>query len=300
MKALVTGGEGFIGRNIIKEINSRGWYSISMDIAEKRSEANEFQQVSILDRNKMENIFSGVDYVFHNAAVTSPPEFEERPFEGFDTNVMGTFNVLDMARRHNVKRVILASSSSIYGNTMKKTAEGDVDTNFINLYPMSKFINELLAKFYGKDKTPETVFLRYFNTYGSGENSKGFYSSVIHKFISDIRLGETPVIFGDGTQSRDFIFVKDVARANVMAAIGGRTGESYNVGTGVTTSFNNIYKIVREEMGSSVQAKYEKIPFQSYQLFTCADITKINKDTGFKPEFDLRAGIREILSNQKQ
>lgn len=296
MKMLVTGGEGFIGRNIIKEGNSRGWYSISIDIAERKSDANEYHQVSILDRSKMENLFSGVDYVFHNAAVTSPPEFEERPFEGFNTNVMGTFNVLDMARKHNVKRVILASSSSIYGNTMKITSENDVDTHFINLYPMSKYINELLAKFYGKDESPETVFLRYFNTYGTGENSKGFYSSVIHKFISDIREGRTPVIFGDGTQSRDFIFVKDVAKANIMAAVDGKTGEAYNVGTGVTTSFNNIFKIVREEMKSSIEARYEKIPFKSYQLFTRADITKINKDTGFKPAFDLRTGIREILS----
>ena len=298
MRVLVTGGEGFIGRNIIKEANRKGWHSISMDIAERKSEANEFHQVSILDRTKMENLFSGVDYVFHNAAVTSPPEFEERPFEGFNTNVMGTFNVLDMARKHNVKRVVLASSSSIYGNTMKKTSESDLDTDFINLYPMSKFINELLAKFYGKDKSPETVFLRYFNTYGAGENSKGFYSSVIHKFISDIKEGKTPVIFGDGTQSRDFIFVQDVAKANILAATKGKNGESYNVGTGVTTSFNNIFKIVKEEMKSSIEAKYEKIPFQSYQLFTCADITKINRDTEFKPAFDLRAGIREILSYQ--
>lgn len=298
MKVLVTGGEGFIGRNIINEVNSRGWYSISVDIAEKKSEANESHRVSILDREQIGKLFSGVDYVFHNAAVTSPPEFEQKPFDGFNTNVMGTFNVLDMARRHNVKKVILASSSSIYGNTMKKTNESDLDTNFINLYPMSKFVNELLAKFYGKDKSPETVFLRYFNTYGTGENSKGFYSSVIHKFISDIREGRIPVIFGDGSQSRDFIFVRDVAKANILAAQNGKTGESYNVGTGVTTTFNNIFKMVKEEMGSAVEARYEKIPFQSYQLFTCADITKINRDTGFKPTFDLKSGIREILSHQ--
>jgi UDP-glucose 4-epimerase len=296
LKVIVTGGEGFIGRNIINEANSKGWYTISVDIDERKSDANESHRISLLDRDRLREIFKGVDYVFHNAAVTSPPEFDEKPHNGFNTNVMGTFNILELSREYGVGRVILASSSSIYGNKLRKTSEGDVDTEFINLYPMTKFFNEVMARFYSKGENPQTVMLRYFNTYGVGENSKGFYSSVIHKFVSDINKGKTPVIFGDGSQSRDFIFVKDVANANILAATNGKNGTSYNVGTGTTTTFNDIFKIVKEEMKTDLKPAYEKIPFKSYQMYTCADISRLRQDTGFSPRYDLRRGIREIIS----
>ncbi|EQD31463.1 NAD-dependent epimerase/dehydratase [mine drainage metagenome] len=281
MKVLVTGGEGFIGRNIIDEAINKNWETISIDVSGRKSHSQEFHNISILNRKDIMKIFKDVDIVFHNAAVTSPPEFEEKPNFGFETNVMGTFNVLEAARENGVKKVILASSSSIYGNSVKTTSEEDLDTEFINFYPMTKYFNEIMANLFGKDSTTETVLLRYFNTYGVGENSKGFYSSVIHKFITDIKNGKRPVIFGDGTQSRDFIFVKDVAQANLMVALRGKSTSSYNVGTGVTTTFNEIFNIIKEEMKSDISPTYSKNPFKSYQMYTKADISKITKEIGF-------------------
>ena len=109
--------------------------------------------------------------------------------------------------------------------------------------------------------------MRYFNTYGTGENSKGAYSSIFHKFKDDLRNNKTLVIFGDGTQGRDFIYIKDNAKAFVLAMEKGKAGEAYNIGTGVSTNFNTIYKIIKEEIGSNVEPRYEKNTFSSYQMF---------------------------------
>jgi Nucleoside-diphosphate-sugar epimerases len=141
-----------------------------------------------------------------------------------------------------------------------------------------------------------SVYLRYFNTFGLGENSKGAYSSVIHKFIEDLKIGNTPIIFGDGTQRRDFIYVKDSAKASVLAMENGKSGEAYNIGTGFTTDFNAIYKIIKEEMHSNAEPKYETIPFSTYQMFTQANIEKARNDLGFSPEYDIKSGIKEMLS----
>ena len=298
MKALVTGGEGFIGRNIIDLCRSKGWETISLDIAEGESKADVKIIGSVLDLPLLRKITKDVDYVFHEAAMTSPPQFEERPAEGFEINTEGTLRVLQASKESGVKRVVLASSSAIYGNAMNVTKESDKIPNFISHYPLTKHFNELTAKFYTDNFQLDTVCLRYFNTYGKGENSKGFYSSVIHKFIGAIRNNELPVIFGDGSQSRDFIYVKDTARANILAAEKGKGGAVYNVGTGVTISFNDIFSLVSELMGVDVTPSYEPIPFKTYQMFTQADISKIKMDLSFEPEYDLRKGIEEMIETR--
>jgi UDP-glucose 4-epimerase len=298
MKALVTGGEGFIGRNIIDLCRSKGWETISLDIAEGESNADVKIIGSVLDLPLLRKITKDVDYVFHEAAMTSPPQFEQTPTEGFEINTEGTLRVLQASKECGVRRVVLASSSAIYGNAMNVTKESDKIPNFINHYPLTKHFNELTAKFYTDNFQLDTVCLRYFNTYGKGENSKGFYSSVIHKFIGAIRNKESPVIFGDGSQSRDFIYVKDTARANILAAEKGKGGTVYNVGTGVTTSFNDIFRLVSELMEVNVVPSYEPIPFKTYQMFTQADISKIKMDLSFEPEYDLRKGIKEMIETR--
>ena len=298
MKVLVTGGEGFIGRNIIDLCRLKGWETISLDIAQGESKADIKIIGSVLDLPLLRKITKDVDYVFHEAAMTSPPQFEERPAEGFEINTEGTLRVLQASKECGVRRVVLASSSAIYGNAMNVTKESDKIPNFINHYPLTKHLNELTAKFYTDNFQLDTVCLRYFNTYGKGENSKGFYSSVIHKFIGAIRNKESPVIFGDGSQSRDFIYVKDTARANILAAEKGKGNAVYNVGTGVTTSFNDIFRLVNELMEVNVAPSYEPIPFKTYQMFTRADISRIKTDLSFEPEYDLRKGIEEMVETR--
>ncbi len=297
MNILITGGEGFIGRNIISYAKNKGWNTISYDIVDGVSEADIKIKASVLNKEKLSEALKNIDIVFHEAATTSPPEFEKNPEIGYEANSQGTFNVLSLSEKLNVKRVVLASSSAMYGNSLKITSENDANLSFISVYSMTKYFNEISGRYFKENTKLETVFLRYFNTYGLGENTKGLYSSIMHKFIYDLKNNKTPVIYGDGNQSRDFIHVKDVARANILAAMKGENGEAYNIGTGITTKFKDIYKIIGEEMDSNIKPKYEPIPFKTYQLYTCANIAKAKKDLNFTPEYDLRSGIKEMVKS---
>ena len=126
-------------------------------------------------------------------------------------------------------------------------------------------------------------------------NSKGAYSSIFHTYINDLKANKAPVIYGDGTQKRDFIYIEDNARASVLAMERGRSGEAYNIGTGISTDFNAIFKIIKEEMHSDIEPKYIKNPFTSYQMFTQANIEKAKKELQFEPEYDIRAGVKKML-----
>lgn len=296
MKSLVIGGSGFIGRNIIEILNRKGFYTVSYDIAKKYNDANEHIIGNILDFEKINSSLKDIDYIFNLAAVTSPPEFEDINSNGYEVNVIGTYNILKAAYKNNVKKVILASSSAVYGNINVPVKEDMVTNAYPNLYAVTKYTNEITARSFSLLRRLDSVYLRYFNTYGTGENSKGAYSSIFHKFIEDLKNKKTPVIFGNGTQRRDFIYIKDNAKASVLAMEKGKTGEAYNIGTGISTDFNTIYKIIKEEMGSYIEPKYEENPFSSYQMYTQANIEKANNDLGFIPEYDIRSGIRSMLS----
>jgi len=289
MEVLVTGGSGFIGRNIVKVLESKGYSVTVFDIKEDADIRGD-----VRDKDAVLKACRGKDYVFHLAAVTSPPEFENLMGDGFGVNVLGTYNVLAASAVMGVKRVVLASSSAVYGSQAKPSREDEIPESYSNFYPASKRFNEMTASVF-RSYNLETISLRYFNTYGPGENEKGLYSSVIWKFISDIRGGRKPVIYGDGTQRRDFIYVEDVAFASVLALERGKPWEIYNVGTGVSTDFNTIFKIVKEEMNYEGQAVYVPNPLKSYQKFTQADMTKARRDLGFEPRYDIRKGVRRIL-----
>ncbi len=255
MNILVTGGSGFIGRNIVKMLKEEGNTVGTYDIRDKNSVSDYHIMSDVRNLKMLEKACSGIDYVFHLAAVTSPPEFENLSGEGYEVNVMGTYNVLAASAKNNVKRVILASSSSVYGDISEAAREPELPVAYSNFYPMTKRINEITARLFNEYGL-ETISLRYFNTYGVGENSKGEYSSVIWKFIDSIRNGEKPIIFGDGTQKRDFIFIKDAARASILAMKNGKAGDVYNVGTGVSTDFNRIFDMIKGEMNYEGTVEY--------------------------------------------
>lgn len=300
MNVLVTGGSGFIGRNIVQILKEQGDTVATLDVKDKNSVADYHTICDVRNRQMVEKALSGIDYVYHLAAVTSPPEFENLTGDGYDVNVLGTYNVLAASKANKVKRVVIASSSSVYGDTSKVTSEDSLPKTYSNFYPLTKRINEMTAKLFN-EYSVETIALRYFNTYGLGENSKGPYSSVIWKFIESIRKGEQPVIYGDGRQSRDFIYVRDTARASILAMKKGKPGEVYNVGTGRSTNFNTIFSIIKEEMKYEKEAEYISNPLKSYQIFTQADISKTTREFSFAPEYDISKGIREmVLSSQKK
>ncbi len=294
MNILVTGGSGFIGRNIVKMLKEEGNTVGTYDIRDKNSVSDYHIMSDVRNLKMLEKACSGIDYVFHLAAVTSPPEFENLTGEGYEVNVMGTYNVLAASAKNNVKRVILASSSSIYGDIREAAREPKLPATYSNFYPMTKRINEMTARLFNEYDL-ETISLRYFNTYGLGENSKGDYSSIIWKFIDSIRNAKKPIIFGDGTQRRDFIYVEDTARASVLAMKNGTPGGAYNVGTGKSTDFNTIFNIVREEMGYQGEADHVPNPLKSYQMFTLADITKTREELKFNPRYEIRDGVRKMI-----
>ena len=291
---LVTGGEGFIGRNIISKLNDLGGEAYSLDIVGKPD-----FKVSITNRKKLDNINKKFDCIFHLAAVTSPPQFEMNPDKGLKVNVNGTFNVLDFARKHGVNKVVLASSSAIYGDSREVAVESKYPDRYQNLYPLTKITNELFSRHLSIRNEVDCVSLRYFNTYGSGENTKGAYSSPISKFLSSALKGKDIEVFGDGTQSRDFIYVKDTADASIAAYEQGKAGESYNVGTGITTSFNEIADMVKSISKSDSKIVHVKNPFKNYQMFTQADMRKTFRELRFKPSYGLKTAIKEMAEIER-
>ena len=286
----VTGGEGFIGRNLVSRIRKSGDTAISVDIT-----GNPDIKVSVADFDGIISAFKGCDGVFHLAAITSPPQFEEDLMGGFSSNVNGTLNVLRAAHENGASRVVFASSSATYGSLPHIADESMLSYEHENMYPLTKAIGELLGTFFNRRSEIEFVAMRYFNTYGFGENTKSLYSSVIWKFVEAASRAEDIVVFGDGSQSRDFVYVEDVAEATYQAMIRGKPGESYNVGTGVSTDFNSIAKQVMEISGAHSRIVHVQNPFRNYQMFTQADLSKISTQIGWKPRISLRDGISLLL-----
>ncbi len=164
---------------------------------------------------------------------------------------------------------------------------------------MTKRINEMTANLISKYGL-ETISLRYFNTYEVGENSKGDYSSVIWKFIDAIRNNKKQTIFGDGKQSREFIYAEDSTRAFVLAMKNGTSGEAYNVGTGRTIDFNTIFQIIKEEMGYLGAAEYVSNPVNSYQMFTLADVKKAKEELKFEAKYTVMDGVKKIVKETSE
>ena len=289
MKFLITGGEGFIGRNIREALVNDNHEVATLDM-----EGTPDYKGSILDLNLLSEATRNVDGVFHLAATTSPPQFETDLYSGFNTNVLGTLNVLKKSAENGVRRVVLASSSAIYGAISVPGKEDMAIPGHENMYATTKLFDEYLGKYFSIRKELEVVSLRFFNAYGIGENSKGMYSSVISKFLESISKGENPVIFGDGSQSRDFIYVKDIAAGSKAAMFTSTTGESYNVGTGNSYSFNRIVEIMSDVFGTVIKPTYVQNPFKNYQMFTQADMSKTLSQLNWKPSYDLKNGIIEV------
>jgi UDP-glucose 4-epimerase len=293
-KFLITGGEGFIGRYLHRLLKNEGHEVITLDIA-----GDPDYLISITDSERIMNFNEGFDGIFHLAALTSPPQFEYDPLLGFQVNTNGTLNVLEMAKRMNIKRVLLASSSAVYGYRMSVSTEMKLPDRYLNLYPITKIVDEHLARYYSMRNEVECISLRYFNTFGYGENSKGMYSSPISKFLEAAVKDEPIVVYGDGTQRRDFIYIDDNVRCTYLAFINGKPGESYNVGTGISTDYNTIAEMVKGVTGSKSKIVHVPNPFKSYQMFTQADMTKSEKELKFKPKFTLSKAIEDMYRKYK-
>ena len=286
--SLVTGAAGFIGSNLVDYLLEQGHQVVCIDNESANNDKfywnKDTYNVSgdITDYKFMKNAFTNVDYVFHLAAESRLQPAIENPIGAVEKNCVGTTVMLQCAREAGVKRFVYSSTSSAYGNNPYPNIETQPD-DCLNPYSASKAAGEKFCKMYTDLYGLETVVLRYFNVFGDRSPTRGQYAPVIGIFQRQKDAGQALTIVGDGSQRRDFVHVKDVARANHMAAtlpVDGHLGEVFNVGSGT------CYTI--QEIANAVSLNQTYIPERKGEMDTTfADITKIEKVIGWKPEIDV-------------
>lgn len=298
----VLGGAGFIGSHLVDELLTQGHEVTVLDnLSEgklenlarwKKHPKLEFVRGDIRDYHTVRAAVDHKDWVFHLAAMSRIQPSITDPKLAFDQNITGTVNVLEACRERGVKRVVYSASSSAYGLRNTPPLVESMPTDCLNAYSLSKKVGEELMEMYNKLYGLSTISLRYFNVYGPRHQEEGSYATVIAVFRRQKRLGQPMTIVGDGEQRRDFTFVSDVVRANVMAAMNYDINGVFNIGTGENYSINQIAEIVG---GEAVHIP----PRPAEARVTLADTTKANTILGWKPQINLRQGLQIIDQYEK-
>ncbi|RPH51241.1 MAG: SDR family oxidoreductase [Desulfobacteraceae bacterium] len=304
MVYLITGGCGFIGSHLAEELVSEGNSVRIYDNLSSGYEKNiatirnkvEFIKADVRDLSAINSAMSGVDNVFHGAALVSVFDSVKRPYDNHDINLTGTLNVLTAARDNGVKRLVFASSAAVYGNNPELPKREDMKPEPESPYGLAKVAAEhylaVFAKLYGL----ETVGLRFFNVYGPRQDPGSLYSGVTSRFVKAVMDGDSPSVFGDGKQTRDFIFVDDVVRACILAmySTGIGKGDVFNIGSGFQTSLLDLLKVLKEFVGKSFDIEFYE-PRTGDLKHSCADITLAEQKLQFSPKHDIRAGLKKLL-----
>jgi UDP-glucose 4-epimerase len=301
-KTIVTGGAGFIGSHLTERLVELGYQTVIIDDLSSGKMENmdkvlfgkkaEFVQGSITDFSLLKRLFKDASYVFHLAAITSVPRSIDNPQASHEVNVNGTLNVLLAARDNSVRRVVLASSAAVYGDTPTLPQREDMMPHPLSPYAVAKLTGEYYCQVFTEIYNLPTVCLRYFNIYGPRQDVNSPYAAVIPKFIQEVRRGNPPVIFGDGEQTRDFAFVKDVVEANVLAAQSDITG-TFNIGCGESVTINRLAELIVELVGSKVKPIHRESRSGDIK-YSLADISRA-RAVGYKPKFDLKEGLAETI-----
>jgi nucleoside-diphosphate-sugar epimerase len=297
---LVTGGAGFIGSHLVDELLDRGASVRVLDNFFSGHRENLAQCIDRIDliegdiRNldTCKKAVDGVAYVFHQAALGSVPRSMDEPALSIEVNVGGTTNVFAASRDAKVRRVVYASSSAVYGDSTRLPKKEGQEGKPLSPYALSKWMNEELADTFARCFGLETVGLRYFNVYGPRQDPNGPYAAVVPRFFDACLRGIAPTIYGDGTQSRDFTFVADVVRANLLAASAPTSscGRGYNVGAGGTTSVNDLANTIIEVTGAKLRPNYEP-PRAGDVPFSQADVSDAKTNLGFEARIVLSEGL---------
>ena len=299
LKSVVTGGCGFIGSHIVDELVKKGHEVVVID--DESAESNDtffhndkaqYFKYSIAEYSKIEPLFKGVDYVFHLAAESRIQPTLERPQDACVTNFVGTCNVLQASRTHNVKRLMYSSTSSGYGLKNEIPLKEDMDRDCLNPYAVTKVAAEDLARMYYTLWDLPTVTFRYFNIYGEREPTKGQYAPVVGLFLRQLRNNEALTIVGDGEQRRDFTNVADVVQANMLAMESDNDkvlGEVFNVGTGRNHSVLELAQMITDN--------YTFIPPRPGEAQnTLADITKAQTLLNYQPTVKISEWIKQKIT----
>jgi nucleoside-diphosphate-sugar epimerase len=304
-RVLVTGGAGFIGSHLVDALLARGARVRVLDNLSNGKRSNlehvasriEFLESDIRDLGVCREACAGASVVFHQAALGSVPRSMKDPSTSIAVNVAGTANVLAAARDARARRVVYASSSSVYGDSERlPKREGD-EGRPLSPYALSKVMNEALADVFTRCYGMELVGLRYFNVFGPRQDPDGPYAAVIPRFFKAYLAGEAPVIYGDGSQSRDFTYVADAVEANVRAAEAPSTasGRSYNVAGGQVTSVNGLAAAIRDVVGSGPPPRYEP-PRPGDVLHSAANLDLAKRELGYRPGVDIAEGLTKSLN----
>ncbi|AKB13434.1 UDP-glucose 4-epimerase [Methanosarcina thermophila] len=298
MKVLVTGGAGFIGSHIAEYFAEEGHTVRILDnlatgyIKNIPQNKNiEFIQGDICDFSLVEKAVSGIDYVFHEAALVSVPLSCERPAEAFRINTLGTLNVLKACVKANVNKFVTASSAAVYGNNPVLPKREDMYPEPASPYAISKLDGEYLARMFYENHGLRTTCLRYFNVYGPRQDPRSPYAAVIPIFLDRAKAGKDLIIYGDGLQSRDFVHVKDVVRANVAALEHG-DGQVFNVAMGKSVTILELAENIIKLTGSSSKIVHAA-PRAGDVKDSRADVSKIS--SWWKGEIELQDGLKSLI-----
>jgi nucleoside-diphosphate-sugar epimerase len=307
---LVTGGAGFIGSHLVDGLVEAGAVVRVLDnlstgfienLAHHAPAENiEFLHGDAADADQVDEAMHGVSYVFHQAAMASVPRSMREPAKCHAWTATSTIHLLEAAQRHNVKRFVLASTSAAYGNSSFVAKRESDPTDPLSPYAAAKLASEQYLRAFYNGFGLETVILRYFNVFGPRQDPRSEYSAVIPRFVSMILAGQRPIIYGDGHQSRDFVHVRNVVIANLLAATSpGVAGGTYNIGCGASTTLLELLYTLSEILGRPIQAIHE--PARAGDVRdSMADITQARTRLGYEPIMTVDQGLRESIEYYQQ
>jgi len=299
---VVIGGAGFIGSNLAEALAKKNQVIVVDDLSTGHLENIQdliknhsitFIEGSVTNIDLLQKTFKNVDYVFHQAAMASVSLSIKNPVLTHDANVNGTLNVLIAARDNNVEKVVFASSCAVYGNQSDLPIKENIPPNPSSPYATSKIMCENYCQIFTESYNLSTTSLRYFNVYGPRQNPAGEYAAVIPKFIIRVLDGKPPEIFGDGKQTRDFIFINDIIEANILAAKSSSDGV-FNIGNGTPISINEVAKLVMKITGTDLDIIYSDAR-QDDIRHSFADISKAKEILQYKPIFSLTDGLDRTI-----
>lgn len=300
-RILVTGGAGFIGSTIAAMLAERGDEAVVLD---DMSLGKEYELEGVKGRVKVltgdiinpkdvERAFEGVEQVYHLASASSAPMYEPDPRKATYVTVNGFLNVLEEARRRGIANVVYASSSSLYATNKPPHSEG-MQVVPVSFYTAAKLAKESYAKAYSRMYGMRIAAMRFFSVYGERERHKGKYANIVTQFLWLMKKGEAPVIYGDGSQTRDYVYADDVARCCLLA-MDRKADGVFNVGTGRAYSFNETVEILNKHLGKEIEAKYVTNPIGNYVAHTLADTRKAEAELGFKAKYSLDEGVKRLV-----
>ncbi len=307
-RVLVTGGAGFIGSHLSRALAQRGESVRVLDDFSSGKRANiadlegqiEILEGSILDEAALEGAMTGVEVVFHQAAIPSVPRSMAAPVASHQANATGTLQVLEAARKHRVRRLVYAGSSSAYGETPTLPKVETMVSAPLSPYAISKLTGEQYCQVWARVFGVEAVVLRYFNVFGPRQDPNSQYAAVIPRFVTAALEGRAPVIYGDGTQSRDFCYIDNVIEANLKASeVAGVAGQVFNVACGQMIDLNGVVKLIAESLGKRVEPSYEAGRTGDIKN-SLADITKAKTLLGYTAAIQFPEGLQRTIEWYKR